>query len=173
MRAVGYGIVLTTVIYLLLRWDYHVSKILFAKLCSDHTQVGLHIYEKVLIDDSMLVEIPPEGINDLALSHLEVDDSKMLNPQWFEDNYRLILTHWELISSVGPISKAEARIERVTDGKTLSQTVAFKNHMGWLLRAITFGYDRRVCSCVNASHDSAFSQMLTDRKNLVRQTFYM
>jgi len=172
MRKLSYSVLALASVYLLLRWDYHVSMIIFNNICSDPTRFGLHVYERVQRDDNWVVyimEAPAEFSKD---ERYYLTENQMAHPIRLESDFRVIWDYSETISGVGPVTTLEARISRRSDGKTLSRAVLVRNQLGWFSRLNSLGYEKRTCPTLQVKDGSNVSEPVRDRMNLIRETFY-
>ena len=172
MRKLSYSVLALASVYLLLRWDYHVSMIIFNNICSDPTRFGLHVYERVELDNTMIVSIPEDHAEDSMLTHLYLDQDVMVDLSKLETAYRLIWDHSEVLSRIGPVTKLEARIDRLSDGKTLSRAVLIRNKMGWLSNLLTTGYQTQMCPDFQTRDGLRIPEPVRHQMNLIRKTFY-
>ena len=160
-------------VYLLFMWDYHVSKMIFNRICSDPARFGLHIYERVQLDDDMVVPIPESHTRDSLPTHLYLNDSLMVDLPKLESEYDLVWDHSEVLSSIGPITTLEAKIVRRSDGKTLASAVLVRNKLGWLTRLLTVSNQKQTCPSLKPVSGSRLSKPVRHRMSLVRETFYI
>lgn len=172
MRKLSYTFLAFLGIYLLLRWDYHVSMFIFNRICSDPTQFGLNIYERVELDEDLLVYINQAPAKFAEDERYHLNGNHMANPVKLDSKFQVIWDYSEVISKIGPVTTLEARINRVSDGKLLSRAVLVRNQLGWLSRLDSLGHQKRTCPGLQATDGSSVSEPVRNRINLIKETFY-
>ena len=160
-------------VYLLFMWDYHVSKMIFNRICSDPARFGLHIYERVQLDDDMVEPIPETSTEPSKTNRYYLNDSQMVNPEKFQSQYKLVWDHSQVLSRIGPITTLEARIERRSDGKTLANAILVRNQLGWLSNLLTFGYQQQTCPDLQPRPGYHVSEPVRHARSLVQETFFI
>lgn len=129
------------VTYAALRWDYHVSKYMFEKICSDPDRVGLFIYERIELKDEYLMsilseeEIRKKNINQWLI----LTDDLMIDKDFFDEKYTIKAYEWIKVSDVGPINLVQSSVIQNSDNKVLGKAVSVSNGLGWLNKVGSWG----------------------------------
>lgn len=145
VRAACYTALLLTGIYLLFRWDYHVSNIIFETACSDTHRVGVHFYEHPELSGDIRIPVTEtaDPLNKSQFFHL--DEDSMIDMSRFELHYVFVKRRVEEVSGIGPVYRIRSSITRRLDGKLISEMVTVRSQRGWLSNLLTQGHESREC----------------------------
>src|SRR6056297_4035454 len=169
MRKLSYSVLALASVYLLLRWDYHVSMIIFNNICSDFDEVGLNIYEQVVLPGEAIIHTPEKEIKDEYFDYYLTDDS-IVSEQFFDEHFELRKFEVETVSSIGPIKKMRSYIIRKDDSAIISRAVTIHNMLGWLNNTLT-SYSYEQCPAKSTATGDGSEVAASDHLYLVSRTF--
>jgi hypothetical protein len=134
--------------YIAIFGEYHLSTLIFRYHCSDDSQVGMHIYERVVLDESYFVPVPEDRKSRFRLnSRLVYPDGTMLDAERLSKDYDISkYMERDIVSSIGPVTSRTSSVSRISDGKLMAKAVGYVQVPGWLSTAASAdGRWTRVC----------------------------
>jgi hypothetical protein len=168
-KLVFFLVIVPAFIFVVLTWDYYLSKFLFARYCNS-SLVGLFIYEQVELDDKYFKPIPKDVDRLLLDRRFILDEDRIIDRTVFDEDYEFFVYDATRLSTVGPISAIETSVVRKSDRKVLGKAVSLVNSLGWWTDSSGFG--NKTDTCPNGRDSFHVPNFFKDHNALVGQVFY-
>jgi hypothetical protein len=167
-KLVFFLVFLPAAAFVVLTWDYYLSKFLFKRYC-DAGLTGLFVYEQVELDGKYLKRIPEDADRLLLDRRFMLDEDWMIDRELFELEYELLFYKGRSLSTVGPIIAVETTVVRKTDGRLLGKAVSLANGLGWWINSSGFG--SKVDTCPHGRDSLGAPNYYKDHDHLAGKVF--